>query len=1231
MPHSDIFSEWLIDQQIAFCANIVASSGDSRSRPIRAIAGYFIQTQLSPFDEHSWKRLWLLSPSTLALLNYIDPCALKPSEDEGYDLLAIRAKAEQAQRHLLGNGTGEANRSGLVNYAVQLFVGDIELPQLFRWAQRSISKKWSLLAHASDLSMLDKELDVIRNRAIDVSKRYAAVVALDRWLREVYDPVASQKAPPLWDRIARGLISKLFYWPLLVSSHRGETVGLSLPIACVLKDGLVKFKNNVWFNIIGDRWARDPQSGEWGFHNSHLKFAQDWRTSFRNALHVAKALWLSQNSRTSEERREWVNASTIHVDLTVANQIVSAIYQEDGLRGRILAACPDLRELLSAPYPIEGQSATAYVAQVVLAMLLPGDAGPHGVATGGIHLWGDDLYPLTDVGGIEAKLTYVAAGFFSRVVLPDTKDVREAVESLYGSGQSTVEINYCTSARSAADALLSVGWRRALFSRTPAAQLNFYRTVHRLSEYAEQTYGRIATNSGGDYLSEEDLEDVRLDDGRASPINPDDVSKFAELLGYCTRTPNSIKFPNANGLLYLANEKFLGDWLGWLDHTVRFEHKGRGLSILCVRTTYEETDIRFWANIFELLGASDRQWRKFQWGNSTESAKALANVLNNFKQIPTISSGIAPDLLIIIDDGKLTQAPTNVVYPRDFRGQLYDLLQDHSTLSEQLWPLDETRSELLGRTRILIIQPPLDATSERVSSDPLELSEEEDNWLTKLCIFRFGFTYQAALAVTSLERAMLRPFLNRLISCKLAFRHRGLYHVRRDLRRGRQEMHSAEDHWVAMGAFNPMLFPDMSFVSSNRDRVLNHEEIGEALWHLQQHIRGSPISMRQKAGRALQSLMLLRAETDWDTVQRLRDTQNQGLAIEVACELLNEEEVYRNGHPHPSRFAATIQLVGKHIRNLGRLQQAAEREEMRTLTDKLFHKGMEATDAIYSVPNSIEELEEKERALTKLRSEYAYAIRSYAYHLPGGLGDLDEGDRQDLEAIERTLEELIGRVLGSGENDFQGVVLSRAWLTEKRKETKDGKDRLRYAGAAALSHQTWPAAWIELFSLMVFDQTDTGLVADYLNKVSQEATDRIKNSYIRSSPQAQEGRREAILNLFEHLPQLQGKARNSAFALISALGFQYEFVRLLGTYGLHRHSLGAVAMLFTAIDDQWITDLANKRSHSERATANIHRLLPKLGGLPHRRARAVLNALNGPRYFDRGLSEGTTSHENFVR
>jgi hypothetical protein len=1196
MPHPDIFSEWLIDQQIAFCANIVASSGTNQSRPIRAIAGYFIQTQLSPSDQHSRNRLWLLSPSTLALLNFIDPSALKPSADEGYDLLAIRAEAEQVQRRLFGDVADAAKRSELVNYAVQLLVGDIELPQLCRWTRRSISKKWVRLSDAPDLSVLEKELAVVRNRAIDVFKRCAAIIALDRRLREMYDPVAGQEAPPLWDRIVRALISKLFYWPLLVSSQMGEAVGLSLPIACKLKDGSGKFKNNVWFNIIGDRWARNPQSREWGFHNSHLKLAQDWRASFRNALHIAKALWLSQNSRTSEERREWVNTSALYVDLTVADQIVSAIYQEDGLRGQILTARPDLRELLSAPYPIEGQSATAYIVQVVLAMLLPGDAGPHGVATGGIQLRGDHLYPLTEVGGITAKLIYAhAARLFSRLVLPDTKGVHEVAESLDGSWQSTVEVNYCTSARSTADALLSVGWRRALFSRTPAVQLNFYHTVHRLSEYAEQASDRSATDSNGDYLSEEDLEDMRLEEGTASserpyPIDSCDERKFINLLRYCTRMPQSIKYlnPNADGLLYLANEKFLGNWLGWLDHKVRSEHWGRALSILCVRTTEEEHDIRFWANIFELLGASDRQWRKFQWGDRTESTEALAQVLNNFEQNSAISSGIAPDLLIIIDDGKVTQAPTNFIYRRDFRGQLFDLLQDDSTLSEQLRPLDETRLKLLGRTRILIIQPVVNDTSESVPCNPLGLSKKEDNWLTKLCIFRFGFTYQAALAVTTVEPAMLRPFLDRLISRKLAFRHRGLYHVHGDLHQTRQEMHSGEDHWVAACAINPMLSHDALFVSSNRDRVLNHEEIGEAAWHLQQHIsnlkKHRPSGMCQNASRAMQSLMLLRAETDWDTVQRLRDTPNHGLAVEVARELLDEEEAYRSGHPHPSRFATTIQLIGKYLRyNLGgsNQNQVAKRKAMHNLTKTLFQKGMVATEFIYNKTDSKEEEEEKERALTKLRSEYAYAIRSYAYHLPGGLGDLDEGDRQDLEAVERSLDKLIDWVLKYyAENDIQGIVLSRGWLTEKWKEAKDRKGRSRYVGAAVLSHQIWPAAWIEFFSLMTFDKNDTGLVASYLNKLPQQAILEIKNSYISSLPQARKAHREAILNLFEYLPQLQGEARNSALSLVRALGFQYEFAQMLGT-----------------------------SKETSCAIINLRRLLPELSGPARRRAEALLNAL----------------------
>ena len=251
-------------------------------------------------------------------------------------------------------------------------------------------------------------------------------------------------------------------------------------------------------------------------------FAQEWWDAFQIGADVAKKLWASQNGRlrfVDAEAAERKLHASLNVDLRAACDIVEAVFS---------ALPADAWKRMQSDkhfFTVGGRSAEAYWAQCVLSLLLPAGDVPLSACTGTID-YKDGEFEMGNVAGVAAKLEYANRAGFPRVVvagdsreyfgeppldedeqgeeredgsdtLPpetaaeDTGDVDYAdpvkaelkafLERLdEDRSKKTVEVNLARTARAAADAMQSSGWRRTDFLRTPEFQRKFNRTQRRL-------------------------------------------------------------------------------------------------------------------------------------------------------------------------------------------------------------------------------------------------------------------------------------------------------------------------------------------------------------------------------------------------------------------------------------------------------------------------------------------------------------------------------------------------------------------------------------------------------------------------------------------------------------------------------------------------------------------------------------------------------------------------------
>jgi hypothetical protein len=1127
-----LHQKWLCDKASALGAAILAGSdfgvAESGERVRFECATRAVSANVT--KEH----VGLFADSTLALLGnvpdtYCDPDRdLLPNAMPLFDVLSV-ARSERALR----NAKAKRVPDILIAHAVYLLKQPhLSIRDFVKWLKRCKAPE------TRDIGILLKSLDgnpqscAVINGLLALSRDFSEqtrnrIDAVDR----LYDALVHFAGPDLnmlwWLRICLSLRSSLYCWPLMVAGFREHGFhGISLPIGLFLSpDG----KSKVYFRIVdstagsGHRRYVPGKGDVWPhMEGSNLQWNREWADAFLVGLQAAKTLWSTQNGRLRfvDEAAAGVMLNTsLVVDMGAACDIVDSVFSS----------------LDGTAYPLKGRSAEAYWVQAVLGMMLPGRQIPQGVVTGRVQV-SDGVDEICHVEGIQKKLEYANNAGFSRVVLPSTNleeldtdsndaseaktdhrdddgqmiasvgrtttpdpvatdnveanaessckreqaptdqsidhEVRAFRQSLLDSRtRKTVEINFCRTVRNVADAMQVSGWRRTAFVRLPETQRAFSIHLRRLFLQEKVEHGaRLGVKDRRDYdrnpwTSRETrilhkLDDYLLSDTRA--IKFVDREQFDEV------------FPN-------GAEAEIGRWLAWKDHQVRSGNderlRGPGLGILCLRSTETDNEMRLWSTIADTLSANPEWWNQFQWSGIDQAAQLLARLLGNFQANPSICSTPAPDLVVLFDEGNLTQRRTNPIFPEDFRGQWLDLLNASKDDPNARHPLNEALVNEGGGslgTRIIVVYGPVRLQSAELP-DGLDANDKEA--LERLAVFRFDFSMQAAYAMMNYGRPQhlrlawpeVDERLRTLIAKRVLFSTRGRFYVDPQLLpKLREGQYHSNPHAQlhAAKALAPILEPRDLFIASNRDRTLEPEPVLEATWHLQRArmlVAPRIRETRIQCDAALSTLTFLRPFADWDTVKQLqRSSATLADAVALGRELLDKEKLITGRPPHSSRVAALLNAIG----DFGRGLNGAGAESMRTQLSN------EATELCTNALKTFEAASANDwhRQRCKLFSDYVYCMK---------ILDIPDVDPRLVGAL-RYLEGTIGEVVRPDfyeHSNLDDYPLSRDWLKARWDDAGLAlRDRSTHAYVAARLHidrwkdgelvrEPWDQPWIEYFAL----------------------------------------------------------------------------------------------------------------------------------------------------------------------
>jgi len=1073
-----LYDEWLTDQAVAFAAAWLCYDNTGKyGEELFVAAGRCIAESVDIIGNVSLPTLSLLA----AIEEYDDQF-----DGEGFDISETLCRAREVLSMLTEKNAPSVALAA--NAAVIIQREQLSFGSFLKWAKR-VSPRiklndprtigWNraiwLRMHdrfqEESISDIDAALSNIRDPSERMGVRLSALDRMFRLVNEGADIDPQRGIAQSWFRFAKDMVSRQFCWPLMVAqSTRGYISGISLPICAFLTyDG----KSKVWFKDGTRRFKsfydKAQNSKSFGFEDGRLRWDADWHDAFQTGLRTAKDLWVAQNGRLADSNeKEKRRTCSLVVDLSHANAIVSRLYDQ-----------ADSSEC----YSLAGRSAEAYFTQVVLGLMLPEESKPDGAATGAIQ-YEEGFHRLSPVNGIREKLRYAnSTGMFSRIILPEDERIKaEAGEEVKELGQARlVEINYSPSARSAADAMQLSGWRRTHFFRAPAVQRSFYHLLYELAQYENmQQSSNQPIEYPDDYLPEDDRNEIAVEAIHHNPLSENDIRKLQQLSAYLTSDVSAIKYCKRSDVN--LNEELLGKWLAWVDHQVRSGRCGEpgpGLGVLCVRTSDRDNEIRFWSAVFDILNVNPRLWERFHWADVRTAADILASVLNNSKGDQSISYSPAPDLLIVIDDAGYTQNPTNRVFPEDFRGQLYDLLNPRKSrqphyLPDALVPLHISREALLGKTRVVVIY---DQTGCEEELDAESISV--DDGLKRLAIFRESFSVQSAVAMLHYDDELMgnkqhvyecwgsvREKLNQWVINQQLFRHRGQYHMNRKLKRGLQSLPEHQDpglHFAAARSLAPIIEPDRLFLAANRDSVMEPEQLAEAMWHLQEaskYCEQKNTTLRQTIRDAIATLTFLRPDPDWDTVKQLISTNRADEGYFLSKELI-ESESQQGRTPHSSRYALAIHTIGRYARMLS--AKPDKKRDVLSEATKLYQMAQNQVAA-----SSVSVLQQQ----IKLDSEYAYCLRN-------NLSIVDGMELEDLEAI---LESKLDALLKQRGLIGVETPVSRGWLTLKWNDrTCSNAERARFARyACELCENSWDLPWLVQLALMG-DDFETPQVAKVLN------------------------------------------------------------------------------------------------------------------------------------------------------
>ena len=1110
---------WLRDQRLSFSSAVL--SGTALNRADDSELALASRASQMIFEDMRTGDTKYLSDSTLSLLVTVSPELRTPDKRLLPAAADLKELVEYAARELdrRAQGQGTLPSATVVHAAYLLRQQHLSMRAFFKWLIRCVGRAAqgaeTALAHVSEESKdgeklrqtLDLLLDLSRDAGQQSRDRVEAVDSLYYIVAELFKSGEWN----WWQRICLALRNSLYTWPLLVAeSASGVMHGISFPVGAFLTlDG----ENKVYFKDVLPRGQRrggrryvPPNAREEvlaHMERSVLCWHADWGDAIGYGLHLAKILWRSQNGRLrfadEAEALAKLNASLV-IDMGPACEIVDSVIGALGIE-----------------YPLAGRSAEAYWVQVALGLLLPAGEIPMGAATGRVD-YAEGAMKLRYVRGVKEKLQYANSAGFSRVVLPGSDlvelpspssegdssiessnfsqnldagemleeqavevNVREFLNELARSNdQKRIEINYCQNARAAADAMQPSGWRRAAFLRMPAAQREFSTHLRRLYFKAQVEAGRR--------LSREERAVYE-----AHPWRESETSAMLQLDRLFLSREHALKFidrarfEERNGDIEVA----LGKWLAWKDDQVRSGDsvsgmRGPGMGILCLRSTRTDNEMRLWATVADTLCVNPKWWDDFQWATRDRAAELLAKLLCNRRADPRISSSSAPDVLVLFDEGNLTQDRTNPVFPDDFRGQWLDLLNPTKVNYQSPHPLNEAllRNQAavggIGNTRIIVVYgPPAIVDAEL----PKSLDETQVEHLQCLSVFRFGFSIQAAFAVLNAHRnsadrlawITVENILEALVSHGVMQRSRGQYYIRARfvgaLRNGITQGDPLA-HLNAAMALVPILQPRKFQVGANWDRALEPEPVLEATWHLRQARFCSPprdFKTRTRLNALHADLTFLRPYPDWDTVKQLQfTTQTISDAVDLARDLLSAEHTHAGLPPHSSRVALLLNVIGDYGRGLNGVSGATDRELLAT----------EATLLLETAELDMDPLGpgDKQRQKRKLYSEYAYCMNMLR------ISEQDERLRGSLIYLQHMLESILSpdfyQVQGQDMTGLYDYPASRDWF-RARWEDGDSRslaERSTTAYAAARLHigrwrdgepirEPWDQAWIEYFAL----------------------------------------------------------------------------------------------------------------------------------------------------------------------
>jgi len=1128
-----LHQKWLCDKSSALSAAILAGTdlgvADSAERKRLERATRFIAANVT--TEH----VGFLADATLALLEKVPEAYRKDPDNE---LLpeavslspAIAAVQPEIECRIAG---GQRVPEILIAHAVYLLKQPhLSIRDFLKWLKRSKepeTRDIGVLLKALDDNKRCVELDDLLDLSRDATQQTRDRIHAIDCLYDMLLLLAGTRQNMLWWlRICLALRTSLYCWPLMVAgSNDCGFHGISLPIGMFLSpDG----KSRVYFKIVNPRssiehrrYVRGTKDAWAHMEGSQLQWNDEWARAFQMGLQVAKTLWSTQNGRlrfVDQAAADALIKASLVVDMGAACAIVDAVFDSsDG-----------------APYRLSGRSAEAYWVQAVLGMMLPGRELPLGVVTGRVQM-ANGIEEIHHVEGIDKKLEYANNAGFSRVVLPleqsygaseasestndlnendgeltvsldspsaiaETQDgmprktktspapgthqegsVRHGVQlflqSLATSGASKrIEINLCRSVRNVADAMQMSGWRRTAFVRLPETQRAFAIHLRRLF-----LLEKVRQGAG---LTSKDRQDYDR-----HPWTEKETRQLRKLDDYLLSDTRAIKFINRatfDELFANGAEAEIGRWLAWKDHQVRggddVSVRGPALGILCLRTTETDNEMRLWSAIADTLSASPEWWNQFRWSSVDQAAQLLAQLLGNRRANPTICSTPAPDLLVLFDEGNLTQRRTNPIFPDDFRGQWIDLLNPSKNNPNAAHPLNEA---LIGEgggslsTRIIVVygQP-----STRSTELPESLDADDEDALRRLAVFRFDCSKQAAYAMMNYKRPSderlawpdVDERLKALIARRVLFSTRGRFYVAPQLLPKLREVGEyyvdPHAHLHAAKALAPILEPRDLFIASNRDRTLEPESVLEATWHLQRArvlVPARTRKVRTQCETALATLTFLRPFPDWDTVKLLqRSTATLADAVELGRELVAQERSITQQPPHSSRVAALFNALGEFGRSLYGNGTDARRAQLADEATTLCADALATFEALST--------SDWRRQKRKLFSEYVYCMK--LLNVPNA----DPRLAGNLRYLQGTIDEVVSSDFYEC-RDLDDYPVSRDWLRARWDDVElTPRDRSTAAYVAARLHidrrrdgelvPPWDQPWIEYFALTTANDFD---------------------------------------------------------------------------------------------------------------------------------------------------------------